>query len=286
MSRPWMPLYVADYLADTAHLSAAESGAYLHLIMHYWANGGLPVDDKKLARIAKMTAGEWDEARETIAEFFADGWKHGRIEKELAEANASYERRANAGRKGGLASRKPEQPESNASSIAPSLPEQSQPQSQSHNTPRSSSHNRERGIGRARAKIEFAIGMEIDPDSRFLGESFGLKDEALDAEWRRFVAKKAEKGATVENVSAAFAAWCENIATYGPARRIAPAAGGTPTDKTTIRIEQHTPQGRAWEAFTREKRRRGVPWTNGAWHFPSEWPPGMSPPAETHEHAA
>jgi uncharacterized protein YdaU (DUF1376 family) len=43
MSQPWMPLYVGDYIADTAHLSCAESGAYLHLIMHYWRAGSLPI---------------------------------------------------------------------------------------------------------------------------------------------------------------------------------------------------------------------------------------------------
>ena len=55
MSRPWMPLYIADYLADTAHLRAPESGAYLHLIMHYWRRGSLPDNDRQLATIAKMT---------------------------------------------------------------------------------------------------------------------------------------------------------------------------------------------------------------------------------------
>ena len=55
MSRPWMPLCLADYLADTAHLRALESGAYLHLIMHCWRRGSLPDNDRQLATIAKMT---------------------------------------------------------------------------------------------------------------------------------------------------------------------------------------------------------------------------------------
>lgn len=88
MSAPYMPLFIADYLADTAHLSAAEHGAYLLLIMNYWQRSApLPADDRKLARIARMTEREWAAARENIAEFFtADGaeWRHSRIDKELA----------------------------------------------------------------------------------------------------------------------------------------------------------------------------------------------------------
>jgi uncharacterized protein YdaU (DUF1376 family) len=70
MSRPWMPLYVADYLADTAHLSAAESGAYLHLIMHYWQHGGLPDHDELLRRISRMTPQEWRLSKTILAGFF------------------------------------------------------------------------------------------------------------------------------------------------------------------------------------------------------------------------
>jgi len=92
-----MPLYVADYLADTAHLTAAQSGAYLHLIMAYWRAGGpLRLDDGALARTARMTPTEWSEAAGVVLAFFRqeDGaLHHGRIEHELAEAAAMYEAR-------------------------------------------------------------------------------------------------------------------------------------------------------------------------------------------------
>ena len=100
MKRPWMPLYIADYKADTGHLSAAEHGAYLLLIMHYWQAGRLPNDDDKLARIASMLPAEWQGARETIAALFGPGWRHKRIEREIEEAQRKYEARVAAGRKG------------------------------------------------------------------------------------------------------------------------------------------------------------------------------------------
>ena len=92
MSRAWMPLYVADYLADTGHLTTAEHGAYLLLIMHYWCHGGLPDDDAKLARIVRNTNVEWKLMRETLFEFFEPGWKHKRIEAELKRANEKSEK--------------------------------------------------------------------------------------------------------------------------------------------------------------------------------------------------
>jgi uncharacterized protein YdaU (DUF1376 family) len=85
-SKPWMPLYIADYRADTAHLSAAEHGAYLLLIMHYWQTGGLPKEDAPLARIACMSASEWRKVRPTIAAFFNDDWSHKRVDEEIAAA--------------------------------------------------------------------------------------------------------------------------------------------------------------------------------------------------------
>jgi uncharacterized protein YdaU (DUF1376 family) len=52
--------------------------------------------------------------------FFGPGWRHGRVEKDLARAKQSYEARAKAGEKGGKAKAENKQ----SSSIATALPEQ------------------------------------------------------------------------------------------------------------------------------------------------------------------
>jgi uncharacterized protein YdaU (DUF1376 family) len=101
-----MPLYVRDYIADTVHLSTLEHGAYFMLIMHYWLHGGLPSDEAKLARIARLSFEQWNEVRPTLIELFNPEWRHKRIESELATTREKYERRAEAGRRGGIASAK------------------------------------------------------------------------------------------------------------------------------------------------------------------------------------
>lgn len=78
----WMPLYVADYLADTGHLSTEEHGAYLLLIMHYWQHGSLPDDDAKLARICRLSLKKFKSTRSHLEGLFSPGWKHKRVDME------------------------------------------------------------------------------------------------------------------------------------------------------------------------------------------------------------
>lgn len=105
MSAPYMPLFVSDYLSHTAHLSAAEHGAYMLLIMNYWQREKpLPADPRKLARIARMTDAEWAEASEALSEFFqeVDGsWVHKRIEEELSRVAEKIEKAKANGKLGG-----------------------------------------------------------------------------------------------------------------------------------------------------------------------------------------
>lgn len=102
--RAWMPLYVGDYLGDTGHLSTTQHGAYLLLMMHYWRKGELPDDDKQLAAVTKLPLRIWQDSRETLQAFFYDGWKHKRIDTELARMEKVSLRRSEAGYKGGIRS--------------------------------------------------------------------------------------------------------------------------------------------------------------------------------------
>lgn len=129
MSPPWMPLYIADYKQDTGHLGAAEHGAYLLLIMHYWSRGSLPDDDRQLARIACMSPDEWSNARALLVAFFNDGWKHQRIEDELAKANFKHGRRVEAGKQGGEASARAKAQQSSSNATSNAQASSSQPQS-------------------------------------------------------------------------------------------------------------------------------------------------------------
>lgn len=112
-----MPLYIADYLKDTTHLGALQSGAYMHLIMDYWQNAGLPVEDRLLARIAKMTDREWKKDKPILQAFFYDGWRHKRLDQELAHTTEISTKRSAIAAARQAAIR--EQQESKSSAIAP-----------------------------------------------------------------------------------------------------------------------------------------------------------------------
>jgi uncharacterized protein YdaU (DUF1376 family) len=101
---PYMPMWIADYLADTTHLDCRQHGAYFLLLCAYWQKQGpLPDNDRHLAAITKSTPHAWRAMRETMAEFFAikDGhWVHKRVEAELAKALDTVALAKNRGARG------------------------------------------------------------------------------------------------------------------------------------------------------------------------------------------
>lgn len=69
--RPYMQLYIADYLGDTQHLTIEQSGCYLHLLMAMWRAGGyLPNDATKLARVVRLTVRKWKKLATDVMPLF------------------------------------------------------------------------------------------------------------------------------------------------------------------------------------------------------------------------
>lgn len=69
---PILPLFTDAYLADTRHLSAAQHGAYLMLIMTAWRSPdcSIPNDDRLLAKYACMDFRTWNKNKGTILSFW------------------------------------------------------------------------------------------------------------------------------------------------------------------------------------------------------------------------
>ncbi|APJ81816.1 TPA: DUF1376 domain-containing protein [Escherichia coli] len=97
---PYMQLYIADYLADTMHLSAEEHGAYLLLMFNYWQTGK-PIPKNRLAKIARLTNERWADVEPSLREFFCDNgdeWMHLRIEEDLASVREKSIKKSAAGK--------------------------------------------------------------------------------------------------------------------------------------------------------------------------------------------
>ena len=104
---PFMQLYVAEYLADTAYLSTEENGAYLLLIFNYWQRGKpLPADPERLRRIARMSSDRWTDVEQTLSEYFnvtPTEWQHDRLDADLEAVQAKSDQAIMAGKASGEA---------------------------------------------------------------------------------------------------------------------------------------------------------------------------------------
>ena len=100
----WMPIYIGDYLSDTMGFSATDHGCYLLLLMHYWKQGKMSDNKRKLLKIACLESSQADILDCILADYFEH--KNGfyiqkRIEAELGNAKSRRETARINGKKGG-----------------------------------------------------------------------------------------------------------------------------------------------------------------------------------------
>lgn len=121
---PYMQLYVADYLADTMHLTTEEHGAYLLLIFNYWQTGK-PIPMSRLARITRLSNERWTDVERSLGEFFNERdneWVHDRIERDLDAVHATQAQRIAAGKASAEARKQAAKPRSTKARNARSTP--------------------------------------------------------------------------------------------------------------------------------------------------------------------
>ena len=106
-THPYVPLYVDDYEAATAHLTAEEDGVYMRLLRLCWRTPGcsIPNDPAWIARKIRLSKDDFERvAKPVIDEFFKV--QRGRlIQKRLKDEYESISRkksaRVRAGKRGG-----------------------------------------------------------------------------------------------------------------------------------------------------------------------------------------
>ncbi|QOG21362.1 DUF1376 domain-containing protein [Bradyrhizobium sp. SEMIA] len=105
MKRRYLNIEIGPYLRDTQKLSALQSGAYLHLLMHYVVHGELPhEDDTAMRMIARLDTQQWRRTKPVLAKFFDKNWHNPRADRDLMKQERISLLRAFAGQAGGKSS--------------------------------------------------------------------------------------------------------------------------------------------------------------------------------------
>lgn len=104
---PYMRLWTDAFIGDTGHLSAAETGAYIMLLMCAWRTPGccLPDDDKRLARMARCTPHQWAKVKVEIMQLWdlKDGkWTQKRLTVEHKFSTSKRQLSISAGKASAL----------------------------------------------------------------------------------------------------------------------------------------------------------------------------------------
>ena len=111
MSIPYIPLYVTDYEADTAHLTLEEDGAYMRLLRLCWRTPGcsIPDDPEWIKRRLRVDDATYERSvAPVIEEFFSRAkarLSQPRLQREWERINETSQKRREAGKKGGRPSK-------------------------------------------------------------------------------------------------------------------------------------------------------------------------------------
>ena len=289
---PYMPLYVADYLADAAHLTTEEHGAYLLLIMTYWQRGKpLPADPDRLARIARLSNERWTDVERTLNDFFLviDGhWHHKRINAELEKVRDKTEKAKRAG--------------AASASARKATPVQQTLNGRSTDVQQTFNHTDTDTDTEVVREDSMALSApEIDPGSKAVKE----EPEGFDAFWKAYpkrdgnadrkgavkafeaARKRADGHEVITQAASRYATHCREKGKIGTEfvkqarswlngdlwREWVPQEPVREISETRVYVQTGTDAMDAWDAvYKRTKGKMAPRDQRGGWYFPTEYP--------------
>jgi len=166
---------IGDYRKDTVHLSRLEHSIYRDLIDWYYLDESpIPLETQSVSRRLRLATEEERNALiAVLQDFFSqseDGWRHKRIDSEIAEYHAKCETNRLNGKAGG----RPKKEENPVGS-------QSQPSRNPNQEPLTNNHK------------------PIEKNKRTSAPVVAKPDEVTDQTWTDFVAHRKLKRATVSD---------------------------------------------------------------------------------------
>jgi uncharacterized protein YdaU (DUF1376 family) len=173
-----LPLFTDAFLADTGHLNAQETGAYLLLLMAAWRTRDcqLPDEDKDLARWARVDLRTWKKIKPRVMSFWSKiggSW----TQKRLAQEREKASKRADAARANGATGGRPKLLKNNITkNPAGSFEETQEKPSISISTEVGGGGDAREREAEPTPKPEVAISEAADKLAKQLGEIAGFPD--------------------------------------------------------------------------------------------------------------
>lgn len=104
---PALPLWTDSFIADTIHLDAAETGAYIMLLMVAWRRptNDLPNDEKQLAKFTRCGLKQWRRISPSVMSFWTleDGaWRQKKLDKVRRTVTLQTKQKSAAGKASAL----------------------------------------------------------------------------------------------------------------------------------------------------------------------------------------
>lgn len=222
---PALPLWTDAYLSDTRHLTQAQHGAYLLLLLTAWRTPdcSLPDDDVMLARFAGTDLRTWKVQKHVVMQFFTMGedgrWRQKRLSAERAYVVDKSRKRASAGRQGGIASAASKTLKTNETTSAnvEICSSKTQPPTPIPNnippTPRKRGSDRKTTIAEDWSPSDDDRAYAASMWSSWTGRT-GLTAPDLSDEAERFRLHHAAAGKRMTDWSAAWKTWVRNAAKF------------------------------------------------------------------------